>query len=201
MNKLNLIFTSVFALLTVFESKATIITLEDNDIRNTGIYQESNFTISAPINLVNGGNLPERTHLAEVGFSGDYMETWNTTAVFNLEESSGKEFDFIGLDVGSYFSKNNGLAAWTFTGFNGDKEVFSLVNSTFLGRLTFNWVELTRVSISSFSAPAASSFDNIEVSISTPAPMVASVSEPNPVTLFMVSLLVALTFKRKKIAK
>jgi hypothetical protein len=185
MNKVSQ-FSIAMVMLCVFcHADATIITLDGNNIRHTGIYTEGDFKISAPVNFVNGGNLGERSHLSAIGFSGDYMETWNTAAVFNLEEVSGKSFDLVGLDVGSYFTNNGGLAAWTFTGFSGNKIVFSLVNSELLGNQLLNWSELTRFSIASSRGSSASSFDNIEVFISP----IATVNEPQSALLITLSLI------------
>ena len=162
MKKYSEYFIAVVIFLVSYQVNATIITLDDNNIRNTGIYIESNFKITAPVDLVNGKlNLANSPHLSNIGFSGRYMETWNTVAVFSLEEVSGKAFDFIGLDVGSYFGKSNshlGLAAWTFTGFNGNIEMFSSVEPEYSGRLTLDWTNLTRVTMQSSRASAASAW-------------------------------------------
>lgn len=167
MNKFSQYFIVVVSFFLSSQVNATIITFDDNNIRNTGIYIEGNFKITAPVGLVNGKlNLDDSPHLVDNDFSGRYMETWNTEAVFSLEEVSGKAFDLIGLDIGSYFGKSDdhlGLAAWTFTGFNGRTEIFSLVNPESFGHLSFDWTDLTRVTIQSYRASAASAFDNIEV--------------------------------------
>lgn len=169
-------------------AQATIITLDGNNIRQSGIHSEGDYQISAPVNLVNGGNLGERSHLTAIGFSGDYMESWNTRAVFNFSEISGKSFTLVGLDVGSYFNSNSGLAAWTFRGFNGQKEVFSLLNFEFIGRQELNWNELTRFSITSARGSAASSFDNIEVFIPPAVELAQVVDVEEPQTALLIGL-------------
>jgi len=170
----------------VVDVEASIITLDGNNIRHTGLYIEGGFKITAPIDQVNGGNLSAPGHLQAIGFAGDYMETWNTQAVFNLEERSGKAFNLVGLDVGSYFSGNNGLAAWTFSGFTGETEVYSLVNSEYLGNQVLNWNELTRFSITSSRGSAASAFDNIEVFV--PQKLVPPINVNEPQTALLIAL-------------
>lgn len=208
MRKYGQYFIAAVIVLGSYQVNATIITLDDNNIRNTGIYIENNFKITAPVGLVNGKlNLAKSPHLSDNGFSGRYMETWNTEAVFSLEEASGKAFDFIGLDVGSYYDKIDkhlGLAAWTFTGFNSNSEVFSSVEPEFFGNLTLNWTNLTRVTIKSYRASAASAFDNIEVLVLPPVAVVSSLTAPISVNtpqsiLLLTTALFFIGLRRRKI--
>lgn len=197
-------FIALVIVLGSNQANATIITLDNNNIRVTGNHIESEFKITAPIGLVNGGNLAERSHLTELGFSGDYMETWNTDAVFNLETVSGNPFNFISLDIGSYYSatgKHLGLAAWTFTGFDGSLAIFSLINPESTGRLILNWTNLTRVTIQSSRASSASAFDNIDVLALPPAPNVSSEAKPIDApqsTLLTMTALFLISLRRSK---
>ena len=189
MNSITQFFIAIAMLCVLNDSNATIITLEGNDIRTTGIYIEGGFKITAPVDLVNGGNLVERSHLNAIGFSGDYMETWNTEAIFNLEELAGKSFNLIGLDVGSYHITNGGLASWTFKGFSGDVEMFSLLNSELLGFQLLNWNNLTRLSIQSSRSSAASSFDNIKIAIPPINERITTVDEAQTSLFFALGLI------------
>jgi hypothetical protein len=146
---------------------------------------------------VNGGNLASRSHLIAAGFFGDYMETWNSAAVFTLNEINGDLFDVVGLDVGSYFSNNNAFAAWTFRSFNGSTELFSLVNNQFLGRIDLGWTGLRSFTIQSSRGSAASAFDNIELVKNEQDTSSAVVSEPTSLAFFSLGGLALLLRSRR----
>ncbi|MGS2720515.1 hypothetical protein [Paraglaciecola aestuariivivens] len=182
-----------------FTSHATLITFENNNIRNTGLYQQDDFIITAPIDLVNG-KLDEKPHLTAVGFAGQYLETWNTTAIFELTEATNKAFNLISLQVGSYFTTTDGVAEWAFKGYKG-RDLINSLEVELLGQIVLNWQNITRFTIQSTRGSAASAFDNIKVEIpraSLPQiqlksfgalslPKAASVNEPKIVWLLVLA--------------
>jgi len=185
-----------FGLLVSLTANATIITSQGNDIRNTGVHLEDGYSITVQAGTASGsGTVPQ--HLLDAGFSGDFMRTWNTEAVFTLSQINGELFDVASLDVGNYNNNNGGVSAWTLKGYNGAVETFSLVNLAYLGNVELNWWDLTSLTIQN-SKVHSSSFDNIELfDSSTQNSVRVHIPEPAPLAIFSLAGIVLFTRKKK----
>jgi hypothetical protein len=186
---------SGFALLLSLSANATIIKFEGNDIRDTGVHLEDDYSINVQVDKANG-TFKAPQHLLDAGFSGDFMETWTSEAVFTLSQVNGQLFDIAGLDVGSYYSANSGLSRWNIKGYRDAIESFSFANMEFLGRVDLDWYNLTNLTIQSVRG-GADSFDNIELYNSNVAnPVNIKLPEPTPFAFF--SLAGIILFIRRK---
>lgn len=56
---------------------------------------------------------------SEVGNSGRFLETWNTSAIFSLTQTSGRLFNFTGWDMG-WYNNNTRNASWNIRAYDAN---------------------------------------------------------------------------------
>jgi hypothetical protein len=164
-----LISTSVFA---------SVITMNaiplDFRYQNLPSYTEGNFKISAScrdcLNVFSttepNAGYGASTAAAGWGASGRFLETWNTSVIFTLSETSGNAFNFIGFDIG-WFDNNTNNASWDVKGYDNLGNL--VANHAYTGKGHFDLSYWNVSSITFKNKGGFSSFDNLNVTVPEPS--------------------------------